>query len=274
MGKVKLSVLGCCVSREMFNYTDDFEIVGVVYSSYISLFEDKIDISLAECISCISSQFQARNAYLEFNKTVFEYLKQNKGDYIILDFAEVVDEFYIVENELDGKEIKIVATPNIKEILNFKGYKFKRISSSDCEISAIVKELFENLLNIYPKERILLNKASYAKFYIRNNALYKFTDHYRLTKKNMDKVRAFEAEAEKYLNKSNIFLPIDNVISNGEHKYGCSPVHYFDDDYYFMAHRFCEKFGLIHDRALYMSYAELYKNGRNLLLSHMNKLQN
>ena len=271
MKKIKLSILGCCVSREVFNYSNDFEIASAVYSSFISLFENKIDVSLSECSSCISPQFQARNTYLELNKTVFEYLKQQKGDYLILDFGEVVNEFYNIENEDGNIVTRVVANPYIKEILTVKGYKFSRVSSMNCDISFIVKNLFDKLFDIYPRENILLNKVSFSRFFYLNNSICKFLNHYRLTQNNLKKVRVFEDEAEKYLDKCNVFQPVNNVLSNGEHKYGCSPVHYFDEDYYFMAHRFREKFGLINDKLLYMSYVELFEKERCMLLRNIDE---
>ena len=36
---IKIKVLGCCVSREMFNYTDRLEVTKCVYTPFITLNE-------------------------------------------------------------------------------------------------------------------------------------------------------------------------------------------------------------------------------------------
>ena len=263
MEKVDVSVLGCCVSREMFNYTDKFKVVSAVYSSFISLFEKKIAVSYDRCCRVVSPQFEARNAYLELNKKVFEYLQENKADYLILDFAEVINEFYLLEDnfiEEDNTDIKIVATPFIKEILADMNIKMVRASSSSCNIQLIVRKLFEQLYLLYPQDHIILNRTTLCKYYIdESGEIRPFQDHYRLKNANVKKVYDFEQEAAKYVCTSNILQPISCALSNGNHKYGCSPVHYTDEDYYYMAYRIENKFDLITEEKLYNSYCDLYQ---------------
>lgn len=235
--KIKVSILGSCVSREMFNYTNEFEVVSTVYTSYISLFEKTIDVSIEDCSLDTISKFEARNAFLEFNKKVFDYLKDHKGDFLLIDFAEVVNEYYLVnkKNSNDIINIKIVATPSVKAILTNKNYDLTRITSSDCNIEKIVGQLFNNLLQIYDKNKIYLIKTSFSNLYIgQDSKLHLFSSHYRLLSKNILRVRKFEDEASKYLNKANIVNFDMNVVANEQHKYGCSPVHYADFEYVYM----------------------------------------
>ena len=275
--KIRVAILGCCASREMFNYTDQFEVRATVYSSIISLFEDKIYAEMGDCKEAADSFFQARNTYFDFNKLTFNYLSEvaSKADYLIVDFAETVSDYYLVC--VDKNDVfyntKITANQFVKNVLIKLGYKFEKLSSNDIDIIQIVKKLFENIFSIYPKERVILNKVSFAKITVDSNfELRPYNCHYRLDQKNIDKVRAFEREAEKYVLSENILEPVDYCLSDKDHKYGCSPLHYTEDDYYFMAHRIEKLFGLVSDKDLYDSYFQLYKNSRVMLINNASGL--
>lgn len=265
--KPKISVLGCCVSREMFNFSCNFDVVSTVYSSFISMFEPKIDISYDDCVAAISPHFQARNAYLECNKKVFEYLDDKKGDYLLIDFAEVVDDYYDVEADKNsGSHVRIVANPVMKELLSKKGFNYTRISSRDCDIEGIVKNLFDHVFSLYAKEKVILNKTTLSDYYIEGEEIRKFEEHYRLLQKNIDKVRAFEKEAEKYVFESNVLSPLNYSFSDVKHQHGLSPVHYTPEDYLFMIHRLEKKFGIITDNILYDSYSALYEKYKGYIV--------
>ena len=265
--KIRVAILGCCASREMFNYTNKFEVRATVYSSIISLFENKINASMDDCKTVADSFFQARNTYFDFNKLTFQYLNEvnSRADYLIIDFAETVSDYYFVHVQENGieYETKITANQYVKNLLLKLGYKFDKMSSRDIDINQIVQKLFESIFSIYPKERVILNKVSFSKFYQDSNyGIFRFEQHYRMEPRNLDKVRAFESEAAKYVLPENILESFDYCLSDKQHKYGCSPLHYMDDDYYYLAHRFENFFGLIADKELYNSYSNLYQNNR------------
>lgn len=264
--KVRIAILGCCASRELFNYTEKFEVKATVYSSIISLFENKIDVSMDDCVEAADSYFQARNTYLDFNKLTFEYLSQlsSKSDYLVIDFAETVSDYFFVNvcSNNNNYNAKITANPFVKNVLVKRGYKYDKLSSMNVDIKLIVKLLFQDIFLIYPKDRVLLNQVSYSNAYIDQKEIKFFSDHYRLKQENIKKVRSFEAEAKKYVEPNNVLEPIEICLSNKEHKYGCSPLHYTDDDYYFMAQRIENQFGYISDNKLYEVYCNLYKNSR------------
>ena len=270
MEKTKISVLGCCVSRELFNYSDKFNIVSTVYTSFISLFEDKMEISMEDCLNAIESNFQARNVWLECNKEVFNFLKGNKGEYLIIDFGETINGFYEVnvakENE-KNKTVRVAATQFTRKCLEKNSIPFKFVPSQDCNVQEIVRKLFENIFSIYPKENVYLNKTTLSRWYVdQEGNIQPFGNFYRLTEQQVSTVRAFEREARQYLPKENVLEPLPYAFSDGAHKYGLSPVHYCDDDYRFMAHRMERLFKRIENEALYNSYSSLYSNTKALLV--------
>lgn len=230
--KVNVSVLGCCVSREVLNYSNKFNVISTVYSSYISLFEERIPVTIEDCENCISPNFKARNAYLECNKKVFEYLAEKKAEYIILDFAEVVNDYYQIKvpYATSVKPTKIVADPNIRALLMYKKIEMERVSSRNCNIPQIIEKVFSELLKMYPVEKIILNQTTFASFYWDiNGQKIEFQNHYRLDERNIKKVRDFEMQFAQYLPKRNIIPPLLDAVSHIEHKYGCSPIHYTDE---------------------------------------------
>ncbi len=275
MEKTKISVLGCCVSRELFNYTDKFNVVSTVYSSFISLFEDKIEVSMDDCLKAIESNFQARNVWLECNKEVFNYLKSQKGNYFLIDFGETINGFFEITQSTEKNEfrkVRIAATQYTRKFLEKNCIPFEFVSSQNCDIKIIVKKLFEQIFAIYPREKVYLNKTTLCRWYIdEQGQIQPFGDFYRLKEQQISTVRAFEKEAMQYLPKENVLEPLPYAFSNGTHKYGLSPVHYSDDDYRFMAHRMEKFFNQIENDKLYNSYSCLYEDAKTLLIKLLNK---
>lgn len=271
--KIRVAVLGCCASREMFNYTSKFEVRATVYSSIIALFENKINVEMDDCIRAADSHFQARNTYLDFNKLTFEYLAKldSRADFLIIDFAETVSNYYLVNvcDEKANYEAKITANPFVKNVLNNKNYRYEKKSSQDIDIKALVEKFFTNVFLIYPKDRVILNRVSFSKFYIDAETVMPFIDNYRLKQENLDRVRKFENEAKNFVDAKNILEPIEYCASDKKHLWGQSPVHYFVDDYNFMARRLENMFGFITENELYESYCNLYKNSREMMLKNL-----
>ena len=48
---IKIKVLGCCVSREMFNYTDRLEVTKCVYTPFITLNEPPFPVDRIDAFS-------------------------------------------------------------------------------------------------------------------------------------------------------------------------------------------------------------------------------
>lgn len=260
---IKIKVLGCCVSREMFNYTDKFKVVKGVYSPLNTLSEPPFPVDREMIDRVVPNRFYANMVDLECRKNIFGYLKEESADYLILDFAEVITDFYCVENR--GR---LPATEHYKALLDALGLLYVKQKHTECDVGALVQKLFEELTLIIPTEKIILNRASYGEYYLEEEngrmTLKPFVGHYRLRPESLARVRAFENEAMKYLGKGLVLQPV-RCLSDGAHKYGVSPVHYADCSYRFMARRLEHTLGAISEKEFYAAYERQYDDCTGLL---------
>lgn len=261
---IKIKVLGCCVSREMFNYTDKFKVVKGVYSPLNTLIELPFPVDREMIDRVVPNRFYAKMVDLECRKNIFGYLKEESADYLVLDFAEAITDFYCVENR-----VRLPATEHYKAVLNALGLPFKKQKYTECDVTALVQKLFEELSSIISTEKIVLNRASYGEYYLKEEngriTIEPFVGHYRLRPESLARVRAFEDEASKYLGKGLVLQPLRHCLSDGAHKYGVSPVHYADCSYRFMARRLEHTLGAISEKELYAEHERQYGDFINLL---------
>lgn len=279
MQKIKISSLGCCVSREMLNYSKNLVVVRSAYNNFNTMLEKPVNIPFEVCSKAININFQARNVYLELNKKVFDFLAEEKCDYLILDFAEVItpnievcfpDE-YMGEN-CSQKQIKIPLNDFTLSVLNELNISYKKVPFDESLVDKIVDFLFLNLQKIVPIEKIILNRTTLSekniedidnKFILKDNL-----ENYRLEKNRKALVRRFEDSAMNKLTKQNIVLePLENTFSEKNHKYGNSPVHYSFPSYEFMISRLEYKLGIISVDQLYESYEKVFSKMSNYIFN-------
>lgn len=65
---IKIKVLGCCVSREMFNYTDRLEVTKCVYTPFITLNEPPFPVDREAIDRVAPNRFFANMLDLECRK--------------------------------------------------------------------------------------------------------------------------------------------------------------------------------------------------------------
>lgn len=266
---IKVSVLGCCVSREMLNYTNKVEVARCIYSSYVTLFEKEVPFSLQKIENTIQNNFYSKMVWLECSKNVFEYLKQAPVDFLIVDFAETVTD--ILTFVLNGNTYLLPATEHYKALLLQNNCPYNKISYQSCEIENIIERLFFALTEIFPLEKIILNLASYSKKYYENDsgtyALKSFSDHYRLQPERLRQVRLYESAFLKRMKGRGIVLePIENCISDGNHKYGKSPVHYTETCYHLMAKRLEHVLGIATEEEMFQAYQKSIEEQNKMMI--------
>ena len=261
---IKIKVLGCCVSREMFNYTDRLEVTKCVYTPFITLNEPPFPVDREAIDRVAPNRFFANMLDLECRKKIFGYLKEGQADYLILDFAETVTDFYRIENG-----VRLPATEHYKALVTELHQPYERQKYTNCSVESIVKKLFEELSSVISSDKIILNRATYSKYYLKEEygrmKIYPFTDHFRLLPEAQARVREFENQALKYLGGAPVLPPLEACLSDGAHKYGVSPVHYADCSYRFMARRLEHTLGAISEKELYAEHERQYGDFINLL---------
>lgn len=244
--KIRLSIFGSCVTRDILAFDADSRIELENYiarQSVISAVCPKIGAEESEIN--LSSPFQKRMVLCDMNKTAFEILGGQKSDFIILDLVDerfplkrVGDSFLTVSNEFRlslGEKYR--KYPDwYKRVTAFGLYAGHR------RINKYVKLFCENLTNIYPENRIILHRALTADRYIN-----KFGE---ITPFDTDIIKN-NSEINDVLNKmydiiiktiSSIYEIAGDteILSDERHRWGLAPMHYTDGYYISMLNKIYE----------------------------------
>ena len=244
--KIRLSIFGSCVTRDILTFDADSRIELENYiarQSVISAVCPKIGAEESEIN--LSSPFQKRMVLCDMNKTAFEILGGQKSDFIILDLVDerfplkrVGDSFLTVSNEFRlslGEKYR--KYPDwYKRVTAFGLYAGHR------RINKYVKLFCENLTNIYPENRIILHRALTADRYIN-----KFGE---ITPFDTDIIKN-NSEINDVLNKmydiiiktiSSIYEIAGDteILSDERQRWGLAPMHYTDGYYISMLNKIYE----------------------------------
>ena len=184
MEKIKLSVIGSCACRDFFEYDNDqYEFhTDIRFCSPISLLAGpldgiKVDFSdMTRKAMDVNGNWYKKTIINDINKTALSCLKENHGDYLILDFAEsrmrVADvSFPNIEGKLKisySGAFRKQYTANLSRNV-FKGAKFD-ISEpcffDDDYWKKVIEEFSSRLLEIFKEENIILIENMPAHYYV------------------------------------------------------------------------------------------------------------
>lgn len=244
--KIRLSIFGSCVTRDILTFDSENRIELKNYiarQSVISAVCPKIGAEESEID--LSSPFQKRMVLCDMNKTAFDILGGQKSDFIILDLVDerfplkrVGDSFLTASNEFRiSMGEKYEKYPDLyKRVTAFGLY------AGHIRINKYVKLFCENLTDIYPENRIILHRALTADRYINKNGEITPFDT------NIIKINS---EINDVLNKMYDMIikaisPIHEIAFDGEilsdekHRWGLAPMHYTDGYYISMLNKIYE----------------------------------
>ncbi|PGL72939.1 DUF6270 domain-containing protein [Bacillus sp. AFS055030] len=235
MGKIKVSIIGSCVSREAFttnnnpDYKKMYEIGPVSFqTSIISFISKQVEKGIIEFPKELS-EYKKGVLTSDIYKNIRNEIVQYQPDYLILDlYADV--RYGIVKTG----DTFITNNPSTLRKTTF--YKEKKhdyhIHSNNKfnEFFPIFKEKFAEFITWknenLPNTKIVLNKFRFTKDYAKGNKLYEFdlNKYPYLDKENNN----FEV-IEKFLEENYDLRIINNLnvdyIGDGQHPYGVNPWH-------------------------------------------------
>lgn len=236
-----IDIFGSCISRDILeNCNDELVVPGtyVARSSFASAMQAPCDYSPNEKCA-LSSSFQKRVLNWDIEKTGIEQLATNPGDYLMIDFFE--ERFPLVRFRQS-----IVTMSREFEKSGFEhGEKIVWRSLSDDLDGKAYGDMFESflqrILDIYPMDRIIINRAFLTKYYIRNDGIVKpFSAE---TEKWIDsinlKMKALYDAAESAIPSASIIDLTKHFIGSERNKWGLDSAHY-EERFYTEAAQFLE----------------------------------
>lgn len=182
MEKKHISILGSCVSRELFNnsiLSQVFDIDNYFYQVCIwDLFGDKINISKEELLKFYKEEFTARMICCDFNKNVPQLLKESKSEYLLLDLYNIIQN--VVEMKYNNKIIytqfsydryscffeNLDKISEIKDKNKFEHLSYSYKEADDSMICGGLDKLANFIKNNYKAENVIINIPEFSRIYI------------------------------------------------------------------------------------------------------------
>lgn len=184
MNKKHISIIGSCVSRQMFNdiiLQNIFDIDKYIYQvCFWDLFGNKIDIDKNSLLSFYKEEFTTRMIICDLTKNVLAELETAKSEYLLIDLYNIIEN--ISEFKIDNKSIYAQVSydryssffNNLKSIKNgelldlkHSSYSYKKVDEN-LILSGL--ELLANWINKhYDGKNVIVNVPSFAEKYITLN---------------------------------------------------------------------------------------------------------
>lgn len=225
---IKIFILGSCVSRDPFEFSEagDFEIVDYVARTSIASLgaQPFVDEKILENIE---SNWQRQMVFCDMNKSTYSKLAEKEFDILLID---LIDERFGLA--IDGSSIHTVSTEYKKALYSPNNYKF--IKSIDEHKFRCWEKGLEKLV-IFIKENGYEDKVVINKLYwtVQGEPLqntleerygYQYIDNVNA---NLDRMYARFKEkipGSRFLEYSNLDIKVDV-----NHKWGLEPFHYCKD---------------------------------------------
>ena len=177
------------------------------------------------------TKFYRRCARQDAEKNVFEYLMENRSDWLLLDFAELRWDLYVTDR--GGGTYR---HPKEIQQLQEEGYleEFRLVPTASLGFEKICSgiDLFlARLLKIYPEDRIILADVRGANRMVNlKTGRSGYFEQQDINKINPLTEQIFKYAASRLKNCHCIPFP-DNTPANFHHKWGRDPLHYVQEYY-------------------------------------------
>lgn len=230
---MKIDILGSCVTRDVFNFTDKYKIQSYfARTSLASIYSKPIDISIDDFE--LSSVFQKRMVYNDLTKHFRKYIKTTTADYLIIDF---IDERFGV---LKYNDSLITASAEYNKTNLNSIFKTTRLTQSEkfkvWEMSAI--QFIEEVSTYYSSKKVILHKSFYKdKYKDKNGEIIKFEQSYDTHNELLSRYYNF---FEKHFTGLNVIELNNQFLASETHRWGLTPYHY-EDEYYLQFNKELDK---------------------------------
>lgn len=245
MKKVKIAILGSCVSRDNFNtkfnanYKDFYECVLLqVHSSVISIMSNPVDFAEEKLDNL--NNYQLGIVKSELDKSFLREVKELQPDYLMLDFfGDIHFGVFQMENGeyLTYNRWNLLNTSFYKELKNTKILQIHKNPDEYFEVwKKYIDALFVFLKKELPNTKIIVNKARNAEFYIdKTNAKKPLNKTGKMAVIDVPYFNQLWDKLDKYViekyNTEYIDLTDKEYLSYESHPWGLFYLHYTMDFY-------------------------------------------
>lgn len=254
MDDKSVSIIGCCVCRDLFMNDDSFRFhTDIRFSSPISLIAEPVDFIKADFSHFkkkamdVNGNWFKKTLINDINKTAFQALEERHGKYLIIDFTEA------------RMALAKFSWPNKKETLlvsyssafrkqyaaNLKNNIFKNatfeitppLSIDDSTWENTLKEFAKRILKIFDEENIILIEDMPAQYYVGPNGelqQYTIPAHFQdYIECNVLSPKLNEM-FKKICPKAKVIPPLKYALGSSSHIWGTNPFHFTNTFYSYL----------------------------------------
>lgn len=239
---ITISIFGCCVQRDIFGFHQNdggFQIDKFVsFSSPYSVMSPAIDTGdLDESMLVNTPQsFPRKSVITDMKKTAFEQLASVKSDWLLVDIADIRAKLFRL-NTADGYRYFTslnASKANLSIIKEHLGSDIELIDPMDMpmeELADSIVGLIKKLKEIYPPERMIINKIYEADSYVKNGeSIKEYDENCRVDFNNRLFAKCYEAIEDEIADCHVIEMP-QAVLGTDQHRWDTYPLHYSNDYY-------------------------------------------
>ncbi len=255
MGK-KIFTFGSCVSRDIFNHTDekDFQVtLNIQRMSYVLMPREGFPVTYEELDMEYLDDFpwEVKMMVSEVSKTCLSMAGEADADYLVFDLVE--ERFDFAEFEIEGKKYRSVKTGHFEnyyeKYLKDKVTSYRELSVeeySDDEIRESFRKCVKELLKVFPIDKIILIETYYADKMVDdsgNITAYENVEEIGCTNERLKRLYRLMKQVldeNKEGDKRYCLLEPEEILGYEKHKWGPFPAHYTDDFYEEMGHKIKE----------------------------------
>ncbi|WP_434986149.1 DUF6270 domain-containing protein [Vreelandella zhaodongensis] len=226
----KFLIFGGCVSRDLFNYSDESMLLVDYYarSSFASAFSEPPAFSID--VKKLNSPFQQRCVQRDFDKSFKDKIARGSFDYLLVDFLS--NRFNLAVN---GSSLLTISNELLKSGFDPKANGYQVIVRNSDKYFVYWKSGFEKFAS-HCRQAGVVGKVVFNKIYL--------TDHLQdggalpggfttevVNKYNEFLDRCYEFSSGKMPEAKWLTYSDANVVGAVEHRWGPGPFHYIDDFY-------------------------------------------
>ena len=254
MNEKSISIIGCCVCRDLFMNDETFTFhTDIRFSSPISLLAQPVDFIKADFADFkkkamdVNGNWFKKTLINDINKTAFDALKERHGKYLVIDFTEA--RMAIVKFSWPNKNDHLLVSysgafrkqysANLKNNV-FKGATFEilpPLSFDDSFWENTIKTYAQKLLEIFEEENIILIEDMPAQYYVgQKGELQKFTiaPHFQDYLECNLLSPKLNAMFKKVCPKAKVIQGLEYALGSSNHKWGTNPFHFTDTTYSYL----------------------------------------
>ncbi|MCD7729466.1 MAG: DUF6270 domain-containing protein, partial [Clostridia bacterium] len=231
--KHTVDIWGACISRDIFNYGNDLTVGKYILQNPPHTLKGKpyfVDENKIEA----GSDFVRRMTKLALYKQAINYYEDNfKSEYIMIDGANCGCAVSVINND---PNFVFARTPTIDKVLLYLQQKdniqFKTVSPydiSDNDWYNYMKNFCGLLLEKYSENHIILNKFKHSRYYIKSDGeIAEFKNWSNKANDFSEKINKIICDI---LPNCLVLEPCRFYLSDPEHRFGFSTLHYIDEVY-------------------------------------------